>query len=116
MTKRRGKKYKYNKLPGQKTSKRRWKNLRTETHAKDGKKGKVPRGSDMPYPLYLKSEHWQRKRKAALAYFGYRCWRCGAEDVVLHVHHTHYRDMYREKLEDLRVVCVTCHDKEHGKC
>ena len=113
MPKRRGKKYKYNKLPGSKPSKRRWKNLRTETHAKGVKQSKIPRGSNMTYKSYLKTEHWERKRKAALKYFGYRCCHCGAEDVILHVHHTHYDDKFREKLEDLRVVCVTCHDKEH---
>ncbi len=77
------------------------------------KEGKIPRGSNMTYASYLKTGHWQRKRKAALKYFGYRCCECGAEDVVLHVHHTHYNDKFREKLEDLRVMCVTCHDKEH---
>ena len=67
----------------------------------------------MPYREYLRTGHWQAKRKKALKYFGHRCCGCGAEDVVLHVHHMHYEDLWREKLEDLRVVCRNCHDNAH---
>ena len=106
------KQYSFPKMEGD-VKKKRWTNIRSETHALDGSPYKPPKGSNMSYSAYLRTEHWNKKRKKALHYFGYRCCECGAEDVVLHVHHMHYNDLFREKLEDLRVLCVDCHDHKH---
>lgn len=73
-----------------------------------------PTGKPMLYRDYLRSEHWQKKRKDALHYFGYRC-ECGAENVRLNVHHIHYESLWKEKLEDLRVLCEQCHNSLHDR-
>jgi hypothetical protein len=91
---------------GKKKASPRWKGTKIPSSPK-------PKGTQMPYKEYLRTGHWQKKRKKALQYFGYRCCQCSAEDVVLDVHHTHYEDLWREKLEDLRVVCRSCHEAAH---
>lgn len=70
-------------------------------------------GKRIIYQDYLRSAHWHRIRKAALKYFGYRCCICLKKDRVLNVHHTHYDDLFNEKLEDLRVLCRPCHERIH---
>jgi 5-methylcytosine-specific restriction endonuclease McrA len=68
---------------------------------------------DIPYKLYLQTEHWQKKRKEVLEYFGYRCADCGRENVVLHCHHLTYDNLWNEDPTDFLVLCVDCHKKHH---
>lgn len=76
----------------------------------------------MPYPEYLKSDHWRRIRGAMLIAHSARCQgkKCegfdsywmGSEDY-LHVHHVSYRNRGNERFEDLRLICKDCHKDAH---
>ena len=72
----------------------------------------------MGYKQYIKSEEWSNKRRYALYKADYRCQKCGRRATSLEVHHKHYDTLYRERLEDVQVLCVSCHhsadsDREH---
>lgn len=78
----------------------------------------------MPYPDYLKTDHWRRVRSAVLITRGSKCDRqdCSAswegayfgDQVDLHVHHLTYANRGRERYADLELLCSQCHAKEHG--
>lgn len=63
--------------------------------------------------VYLRSEHWQRKRAAALEAAGYRCQVCN-ENQRLDVHHRTYERLGREAPGDLTVLCRRCHELFHA--
>ena len=67
----------------------------------------------LPYSDYLKTEHWQAKRKAALKRATYRCQTCNASSTTLDVHHNCYDRIGCEWLSDLVVLCRTCHETFH---
>jgi 5-methylcytosine-specific restriction endonuclease McrA len=69
----------------------------------------------LPYPEYLKTDHWQSLRKRTMGRAGYSCELCAASGVKLHVHHKHYATRGMESLEDLIVLCEPCHQKFHDK-
>jgi hypothetical protein len=65
------------------------------------------------HEAFLASPEWKRIRRDALAQAGYRCDRCATSDR-LEVHHlTYERFGGQEQLEDLRVLCRTCHQQVH---
>jgi hypothetical protein len=72
------------------------------------------------YAEYTQSEHWQQRRKGALAYARHACEGCGLPrwvarlvyDQDLHVHHRNYQNHGNEQDEDLEVLCRRCHDIE----
>ena len=66
----------------------------------------------IPYGEYLLSNWWKSKRKQKLASIGFRCENCHAVKN-LHVHHLHYRTLWREKDSDLQVLCTSCHQGKH---
>ena len=61
---------------------------------------------------YLKSRHWRKVRRKALAKARYRCTNCGSR-VNLTVHHLTYERIGHEKLSDLVCLCWDCHKKIH---
>lgn len=63
---------------------------------------------------YLSSEHWKRFRAKALAHAGYRCRKCPAT-TTLQVHHLTYDRLGHELLEDVVVLCNSCHIEEHER-
>ena len=65
------------------------------------------------YHAYLKSDQWKMMRLGLLLMRGNKCEVCGELDS-LQVHHKHYRNIFKEKLEDLMVVCSSCHQEIHG--
>ncbi len=65
------------------------------------------------YPAYLRTDHWQKLRKAVLKRDGDRCSLCNAADG-LHVHHRSYDRLGRESLDDLTTLCDRCHGTFHG--
>lgn len=67
----------------------------------------------MPYGEYLKTEHWQAKRREAIKHAHKRCQLCNASDRVLHVHHRTYDGRGQESPEDLIVLCADCHKTFH---
>ncbi len=64
----------------------------------------------LPYQEYLKTDHWQKMRKAALERADHRCQACYAKDVQLDVHHRTYERLGEELPEDLFVLCHVCHE------
>lgn len=65
----------------------------------------------MPYPKYLKTDHWLRLRRRVLKRDD--CTFCSVGDEVLHVHHKTYERRGRERLDDLVALCGDCHKKHH---
>jgi hypothetical protein len=68
----------------------------------------------MPYADYLRTDHWQFIRKAALRRAQYRCQVCYA-DGLLDVHHRTYENRGRESYADVTVLCRTCHSLFHER-
>lgn len=71
--------------------------------------------SNREYKEYLGSTHWRMVRKTALKNANYKCQACSARNVVLNVHHNNYDCLYREKPQDLIVLCRPCHVRIHAK-
>lgn len=71
----------------------------------------------MPYPDYLLTAHWRHMRTLAIEYYGGSCAFCGRADR-LHVHHRS-KDAYGrrgcERLADLTLLCLWCHEAGHLK-
>jgi hypothetical protein len=63
---------------------------------------------NMAYPLYLQTREWKAKRNRKLIQAGNRCEICGSLHR-LEVHHTTYERRGYELLEDLTVLCRSCH-------
>ena len=63
----------------------------------------------LPYAQYLKTEHWQKQRKGALARARGHCQVCRAQRVQLEVHHNTYERLGCEQEDDLLVLCDGCH-------
>lgn len=65
------------------------------------------------YKEYLKTEHWQSQRKAALHRANYRCQVCNSSNKQLDVHHRTYERLGVELPADLIVLCNDCHGLFH---
>ena len=64
------------------------------------------------YREHLNSRLWAMFRAYALEAAEHRCERCW-RPVKLRVHHLHYETVGRESLDDVKVLCGTCHRVEH---
>lgn len=73
----------------------------------------VQRLKAMPYAEYLKTEHWQETRKAALKRARYRCQVCNTNERTLHVHHRTYENRGQEYAADVITLCENCHKTFH---
>lgn len=62
------------------------------------------------YVSHLKSEKWAEFKKTAIVNAGRCCQNCGAKNKVLQVHHLHYETLGHEKISDVKVLCVACHE------
>lgn len=60
------------------------------------------------YASYMRSPEWKERRQAAFNKWGRSCNLCGAKKD-LEVHHRTYERFGRESVEDLQVLCWTCH-------
>lgn len=69
-----------------------------------------PRSAE--YTAHLRSPEWARLRDRALAHADWRCQLCNRPDD-LDAHHRTYERLGHEHLEDLTVLCRTCHDRHH---
>ena len=65
------------------------------------------------YNTYLHSDAWKQKRQEAFTHHGKHCELCNAT-TYLQVHHLTYEHIYNELMEDLMVLCRTCHKKVHN--
>lgn len=82
-------------------------------------------GSDFPddrdfyrdYRSYISSREWEIRASAIKQAVGWKCERCGnrGDRKTLHVHHKHYRTLYKERRNDLEVLCPICHKQEHDR-
>jgi 5-methylcytosine-specific restriction endonuclease McrA len=70
---------------------------------------------NMPYNLYLQTDHWQHFRLKALDNAKYICQLCNSKEKKLDVHHRTYENRGRETFNDVIVLCDGCHKKHHGK-
>lgn len=66
--------------------------------------------------FYLRSRHWQSRRKQALRRAGYRCSEC--RRPATDVHHLKYYEggrsvLWREKERHLTALCRKCHERKH---
>lgn len=70
----------------------------------------------LPYSSYLRTKFWQEVRRLALVRSGCACQLC-ASKTRLQVHHRTYatRGYEDQNLNDLTVLCKTCHAKFHRK-
>jgi len=66
------------------------------------------------YKAHMKSYSWARFR-AKIISDRKKCEHCGADNVGFHVHHITYARFGREKPADVRLLCVPCHERFHGK-
>lgn len=64
------------------------------------------------YQIYLKSESWQIKRQQVIERDNGFCRRCSSKGTD--VHHLHYNNIYNEDLNDLILLCRSCHEKAHN--
>lgn len=69
--------------------------------------------SNQTYLEYLESPEWWRLRKLALQRANYTCERCPCR-ITLNVHHRTYKRLGAEYVNDLEVLCETCHRNEHA--
>lgn len=67
---------------------------------------------DRKYARYLNSTHWKKKRQEVFEAKGKFCNACQSIEN-LQVHHLTYANLNNEKLEDLEVLCDSCHEKRH---
>ena len=67
------------------------------------------------YKTYLQSDRWMAFAENAKRRFGYRCQLCNKhkDETVLHAHHRTYEHLGNEHIEDVTVLCETCHAKHH---
>lgn len=65
------------------------------------------------YTTYLKSKERKLKREEIFSKKWKTCELCKSEEKI-HVHHKTYENLYNENLEDLMVLCSTCHRQIHN--
>ena len=72
------------------------------------------------YSEYLKNPKWQKKRLEILSRDNFSCVVCGngiETDTALHVHHLSYMKgsmPWEYDIDDMRVLCRTCHQRIHN--
>lgn len=76
------------------------------------KRDQIAALKSMPYPEYLKTEHWISTRTKAIARAHGHCQICN-DSRSLHVHHRTYERRGEELPEDLTVLCSKCHEIFH---
>ena len=74
------------------------------------------RFSSENYKLYRTTAHWQERRAAAYAVWGYECLLCGAPGSQVHHTREGYRHLFREDARrHLRPLCRECHRRFHRR-
>ena len=64
------------------------------------------------YHRYLKSKKWKAIRMKIINERE-NCERCWGENR-LEIHHKTYKNVFNEKMEDLELLCHSCHQQHHG--
>ena len=68
----------------------------------------------LPYPEYLKTDHWRRVRRHAIERANRRCEQCNRRGQ-LDVHHLTYDNLGQEAACDVVALCRPCHEREHER-
>jgi hypothetical protein len=68
----------------------------------------VSKGSFKSREEYYRSDEWRNLRRIKMDQSGNQCEQCHSM-VRLEVHHVSYERLYREQLDDLKVLCIACH-------
>lgn len=73
----------------------------------------VQRFTRQQYLTYLNSPRWRNFRRYAIRKAKGVCERCGgtSPNGAVDVHHLHYENFGRERLNDVIVLCRHCHDE-----
>lgn len=64
------------------------------------------------YKEYIKTQEWKEKRDLCIKLANYQCNRCGCKHQ-LQAHHLTYKNIFKEKQEDIECLCRKYHQKEH---
>lgn len=67
------------------------------------------------YREYLSSNNWKAIRSQVALLRGYQCERCNIDlkNIRFDIHHKTYENIFKEKLEDLELLCRSCHKAHH---
>lgn len=85
--------------------------LLKQVHTRPRKK-KVSQKVPEDYDEYLKSDAWYNKRQEVFKMKGKACQKC-SNTKGLHVHHSTYKNLFKENLYELFVLCNKCHEEFH---
>lgn len=77
------------------------------------KKSKAKKAWWKKYRTYLRSPEWKAKREELFKLRGKLCETCTSTRNI-QVHHLTYKRVFNEKLNDLQVLCKSCHKKIHN--
>lgn len=74
------------------------------------------RDSYHDYKTYIQSREWNVKSWEAKRAVNWTCQRCGfrGQYNTLNTHHLTYKNLYHELKQDVEVLCIPCHQKEHS--
>ena len=95
----------------------KWSSQRELDKLKEATKKKVKKKKSHPIPMpkifksykvYLMSKDWTSLKKRKLNQVGNSCQVCNSSKN-LHIHHRTYTRVYNEFLNDLTVLCCSCH-------
>jgi len=67
------------------------------------------------YNRYINSPEWRRFRTKVLKERGHKCEICKKEGNSFDIHHLTYERLGNELLEDVQVLCQSCHKEIHKK-
>jgi 5-methylcytosine-specific restriction endonuclease McrA len=96
--------------------------LSAKAQKKTRKKKSRPKKQDHPkrsqegfwraYEKYIRSEKWLSFRESIIAERGRKCEECPTTSGKLHLHHLHYGTFKHERPQDVKLLCVPCHQKK----
>lgn len=74
------------------------------------------RDSYNDYRSYIASKEWETKSYYTKQAAGWQCEECGigGNKKTLHLHHKHYKTLYKERRRDVEVLCAKCHKRRHA--
>lgn len=61
---------------------------------------------------YRRSASYLLLKQLRMIIDGHKCSKCGSVDG-LHLHHVHYKNYFKEHLQDVKILCTICHQIGH---
>lgn len=87
--------------------------VRAERLARHARKAQLRKMARDDLTEYLKTPEWKVMRSRKLIMAGNRCQVCGSTAKPLDCHHNSYERLGDELLEDLVILCRSCHQRYH---